>query len=402
VVWTFFLFRKYWELKEWQATVLGLTLIASGSIVFLGMEVYLFFFLLVLSTSLFYAKRYFWSGIVTGFLFLARGEGVLVLIALIIFALVMAWRTVVLNRVDRAKKPLLLLMIGFAIPVVIWFIYAQIAFGSLLPSTLAAKRAQGAAGRTLPLVGRLIYDWAPLWGRSFKISILNWWWLFVIAGILASILQKRKWLIFLLWIILYIAGYSILRVAAYWWYQIPILFVAQIFLALGIIEGIAVISRLVKNPVLAAGLSVTLVILIVFAMGKQNLNGIAAYKGDSRGESYTRLGQWFRDNTRSSDSLAFVEIGYLGYYTDNRIIDLEGLILPDILPHVAQNDMAWGFWHYQPDYFVYLADFDWVLSGIRSDPRFAQMYTPVARLPGPDQANRKYPSAFIIYQRIKF
>jgi hypothetical protein len=422
VVWTFFIFRKYWGLSDWQSTVLGLVLIASGSIVFLGMEVYLYFFLLVLCTSLYYAQKYYWSGIVTGLLFLARGEGVLVLVTLILFALLSAWRVyradlgrsnitqsqstslISIRLVKLALKPVFQLIVGFAIPVVVWFIYAQFAFGSLLPSTLAAKRAQGAAGRTLPLASRLIYDWAPSWGKNFTfftISFLNWWWLFVIAGLLAAIFRKRKWLIFLLWIVLYIAGYTLLGVAAYWWYQIPILFMAQVFLALGILEGISTITRAVstvsfrKAPLVAAGLSITLVIWVVFALGKQSLNGIATYTGDIRGESYTRLGQWFRENTRPTDSLAFVEIGYLGYYTDNRIIDLEGLILPDILPHIVQKDLAWGFWHYQPDYFVYLPDFDWVLSSIQSDPRFGQMYTPVAQLPGPQQTD------FIIYRRLK-
>jgi hypothetical protein len=452
VIWTFFLFRKYWALDHWQATILGLVLIASGSMVYLGMEVYLFFFLLALCFSLFLAKKFIWAGITAGLLFLTRGEGVLALASLIIYFLITtAWR----EKIGlRTFTPTLLMGLGFAAPVTAWFIYAQITFGALLPNTLAAKQAQGAAGRTLPLLGRLINDWAPMWGKGFSllnISFLNWWWLLVVAGILAACFWNRfgrihtdgriqaqplekgsspqsalglqqstdaapskedrssssftlhstklnaaqpQWLLFLLWIGLYITGYTLLTVAAYWWYQLPIFFVAHIYLALGIIACVSVINRLVPKPVIAAILSAILVIGVVFSLGKPNLQTIATYPGDFRGYSYTQLGQWLRTNTRPSDSIAFVEIGYLGYYSDNRIIDLEGLILPDIVPHIAQNDMAWGFWHYQPDYFVYLPDFEWVLGGIHSDPRFAQNYQAVARLPGPNEAD------FVIYRRI--
>jgi hypothetical protein len=68
-------------------------------------------------------------------------------------------------------------------------------------------------------------------------------------------------------------------------------------------------------------------------------------------------------------------------------------VLPDIVPHIAAGDFAWGFWHYKPDYYVYLPDFDRALANIRSDPRFDLEYQPVATLPGPRKTD------FTIYQR---
>ena len=85
----------------------------------------------------------------------------------------------------------------------------------------------------------------------------------------------------------------------------------------------------------------------------------------------------------------------MGYYTDNRIVDLAGLVTADIVPHVAQGDFAWGFWRYEPDYYVYLPDFDWALASIRSDPRFDREYHSIAVLPGPGQTD------FVIYKRLK-
>ena len=79
IVWLFFFFRKEWGLKDWQALIVGLVVICSGWINTLGMEAYLFEFLLVLCLSLFLGKRYFLTGFFTGLLFLTRGEGILIL-----------------------------------------------------------------------------------------------------------------------------------------------------------------------------------------------------------------------------------------------------------------------------------------------------------------------------------
>jgi hypothetical protein len=63
------------------------------------------------------------------------------------------------------------------------------------------------------------------------------------------------------------------------------------------------------------------------------------------------------------------------------------------VPHVAQKDFVWGFWQYQPDYYIYLSDYDWMLAEIRSDSRFERQYRPVASLQGPKDAD------FVIYKR---
>jgi hypothetical protein len=129
-------------------------------------------------------------------------------------------------------------------------------------------------------------------------------------------------------------------------------------------------------------------------LAKPTFNAMFAYQGDARGDSYTALSRWFREHTESSESVAYIEVGYLGYYTENRIIDLAGLVLPDVVPHVAEGDFAWGFWRYEPDYYVYLPDFDWALASIRTDPRFAQQYRPVDISRGPGEID------FVIYARI--
>lgn len=182
--------------------------------------------------------------------------------------------------------------------------------------------------------------------------------------------------------------------SAYSWYQLPILFVLNLFFSLGIVKIIEILSIRIKSLVLSFSVSVFVSSLFISVLAAPTVTAMLTYQGEAKGQSYTALSQWFREHTENSNSIGSIEIGYLGYYTDNRIIDLAGLTSSDILPHIAKGDFAWGFWHYQPDYYVHLSDFDWALASIRADSRFDQQYQRVATLPGPRKND------FIIYKHV--
>jgi hypothetical protein len=396
IVWVIFFFCKEWELNQWQAGIVGLVVISSGWIGFLGMESYPFAFLLVLCLSLFFSKHFLSTGLMAGLLFLTRGEGIIVLVVIFIIVLIQEWHKS--KSIDNQwTQKLLRLSLGFAIPVLPWFLYAQLTFGSFLPNTLAAKQAQGQTGMWCTFSERLTDDWIPLWGKSFLIKgvpLVNFWWVIILIGVIVALFQKRRWLVFAGWIILYISGYILLNVSAYRWYQLPILFVLNLFFGLGIVKIVEMLSRHIKSLVLSFSVSVFVATLLLFALAQPTVTAMLSYQGEGKGRSYTALSQWFREHTENSNSIAFVEIGYIGYYTDNRIIDLVGLNLPDILPHIAKGDVNWGFWHYQPDYYVYLSDFGWISTSIRADSRFDQQYQCVATLPGPRKND------FIIFKHV--
>ena len=396
LIWIFFFFRQEWGLENWQVCILAIILIGSGWVNSFGMEAYPFAFLLVLSLSIFLSGRYWFTGFIIALLFLMRGEGVLVVALLTITLFIQHWVTRKSFVIELVRN-ILKLLVGFMLPVILWAIYAHFTFGSLLPNTLVAKQAQGHTGLWLPFLQRLTYEWIPSWGRSFKIEVfpyINFWWVIVVIGFLDVIIRKRKWLIFVGWLIFYISGYILLNVSAYWWYQIPILFVLNLLFGLGIIKIVEILTIHIKSNYLSVGLSVLLTFVLVFVLAKPTFDNMLTFRGDARGESYSALCSWFDEKSNSSESIAFIEIGYLGYFTDNRIIDLAGLVLPDIVPHIAEGDFSWGFWEYKPDYYVYLSDFDWALAGIKADSRFDQQYRLVATLPGPRESD------FIIYARI--
>jgi hypothetical protein len=397
IPWILFFFRKEWALANWQVCVVAVVVIGTGWIDILGMEAYVFAFLLILGFSLLFRRHYLSSGVVTGLLFLTRGEGVLVLAVSLIFVGLQQWRQ--RKCVDaELRQTLVKLGLGFALPLGLWAIYAQMTFGSFLPATLSAKQAQAQTGLWRPFFQRLAREWLPAWGKALALESYPWinaWWGIVILGFSEALLNKRKWLALAGWIGLYITGYSLLRVSAYGWYQFPILFVLHLLFALGLTRIVELLVRSIRNRRLAVGLGVLLVGILVLLSSRPTWEAVQANRGDARGKSYIALSHWLQENTEPAESIAYIEIGYLGYYTENRIIDLAGLVLPEIVPHIADRDFAWGFWRYDPDYYIYLPDFDWALAGIRADPRFDQRYQPVVTLPGPRETE------FVVYKRIQ-
>jgi hypothetical protein len=398
IPWIFYIYRKAWQMADWQVLILCLVVNGSLWIGFLGMEAYLFSFLLVLAFSLFLNHDRGWCGFVVGLLFLTRGEGVLILA---VTATTMFLESLSINekKIDLASffKGLLKLASGFLIPVLVWVVCAWLKFQAILPNTLRAKQAQGDNQFGVPFLYRLFTEWLPGWGRAFalggKFSFINFWWLLVIAGLVYIVLKNRRWLMFLGWILLYISGYSLLNVSAYWWYQLPILFVMNLLFGLGLIFVIELIMNHISRHKIARLISVSLVLWVGVILGSSTFATINAYEGDPRGPYYIKLSAWFNENSDPSESIAFIEIGYLGFFTDNQIIDLAGLVTPDIVPYVSKGDFSWGFWHHEPDYYIHLPEFDWALGDIQQDPRFEINYELVYQTPGFTVSD------FLVYKR---
>lgn len=394
ISWVLFFYRKVWRLKNRDVLIIALVITLSPWTGYLGMEAYLFAFLLTLTLSIFLKKNYFVTGILTCLLFLTRGEGVLLLG---LFALALITRqlrqSVFLDRtlVINISK----LLAGFAFPAFLWAIYALYTFGAILPNTMAAKQAQGQSSLWPSFIFQLFSKWLPESNDGLRFSnfpFANFWWLIMILGVFQITLKKQRFLLFTGWILLYLVGYAILNVPAYTWYQLPVLFIINIIFAMGVIQLVDLIFHYIKSKRLAFVLAGLISIMVIFFNAKPAIEKTINFKGDGRGYAYTRIADWLNKNTQPDESVAFIEIGYLGFYSNNRIIDLAGLVLPEIPDKIVTKDFAWGFWHYNPDYYIYKPSFDQAFGNIISDPRFELQYCAVDTLP--DVGN----SQFIIYK----
>lgn len=99
--------------------------------------------------------------------------------------------------------------------------------------------------------------------------------------------------------------------------------------------------------------------------------------------AYFKLAAWFNENGSAGERIAYMEVGYLGYYTDLGIVDLVGLVTPEITHRVAARDFTSGFWELEPEYLVSLEGSRFILP-ILDNPDFAPQYERVAELDGFD------------------
>lgn len=357
---------------------------------FIGMEIWLFQFLLVLSFYLSLTERPTLAGVTVGLLFLTRGEGALV------GAILAGYLFVVKKRL-----PFQFIAASAAI-VAIWALYAFLTFGTMLPNTLAAKvahreflAAYGRGDSFLHVMGVSVPGWiasfnlgSTLFSNIFLVSIL--------IGLLV-VLHKRQsyWSFFLIWGTIYFIGYAIINPSTYPWYALHFYFIFEVMAGLGAAWLLNIARNLVGTRQIAMTiLAGTLTLLLIVPGVIRGIASVETFAGDQRAPVYMAIANWLNQNTRPDDSFAFIEIGYLGYYSQNRIIDLAGLTDPLIASNIAAHGFTWGFWHYQPDYFLFNPGMDTeaYLAGIRSA---ATQYQEVARFPGgPDGL------PLVLFQRI--
>ena len=132
----------------------------------------------------------------------------------------------------------------------------------------------------------------------------------------------------------------------------------------------------------ARAVIVALFAIVVLALGA-SLEDIRRPPVHDKDRAYLKMAEWFDAHGAAGERIAYMEIGYLGYYTDLGVVDLVGLVTPEITSRVAARDFTSGFWELEPEYLVSLERSRFILP-ILDNPEFALRYERVAELDGFD------------------
>ena len=202
--------------------------------------------------------------------------------------------------------------------------------GNLMPNTFYAKQAEYQAyWLSQPLAARLVsYLW-PFLASPFLI---------LLPGAFAWIYKKvrqREWatIASLLWFFGYIAIYFI-RMPAYQHgrYIIPAFPILYLFGILGMIEYISAVHanrRIVFFWQVFLG-----VFCVLFSYIAARQNAYDVYWIESE---MVQTAKWVQKNIPPDALLAVHDIGALGYYVPNPIIDMAGLITPQVVPFIRDS-----------------------------------------------------------------
>jgi hypothetical protein len=300
------------------------------------------------------------------------------------------------------------LYLAVMLPLLAWLTWQ---FGSPLPATLVAKRAQPELGitgfyaHTTYLQALSILARARLGQTPFYLLLIP----AVVVG-LVVMWKRARWVCLLVaWGAVHLLGYMLLGVTPYYWYYAPLVPGLVGAAALGIVQSLRWLSSKRIGRLGTWGLGVAWVGLLLLALVRSDWAMVRAFDGpvpppddpvskvlpEAKVFPYRLAGHWLRANTPPDALVGVTEVGVMGYYAERPMLDFLGLLEPDVAEALARGDLTWALLRYQPDYLALTAVSPLYAYDLRADLWFQAAYAPVQTFDDP----RFWGSPLTIYQR---
>ena len=222
---------------------------------------------------------------------------------------------------------------GFVLLFLPYLLFNRVANGSFWPNTLYAKQAEYAALRELPILGRLF--------NQFGLALTGPG-LFLLPGFIFGLWrswQKRDWTI--LSAGLWFAGYAVIYA-----FRLPVVYqhgrylmpAMPVFFLVGLI-GSSYLLRALSVSKLSFVLSrVGMLSLIMVWVGFLAIGALAFAQDVAIIQTeMVDVAHWVGANTSSQDVIAVHDIGAIGYFSQRRLVDLAGLVSPDVAPIIRDE-----------------------------------------------------------------
>jgi hypothetical protein len=227
----------------------------------------------------------------------------------------------------------LYLFLGFAALFLPYLLFNQAIAGAVWPNTFYAKQAEYAVLRQLPLWQRLL-DQAlqPLIGAGALL----------LPGFVCLCLQalkKRSWALItaVLWLLGYLGMYA-LRLPVTYQHGRYVMPAMPVYFLLGLV-GLALLLDLRSanfiHRILSRAWAVSLV-LVLLSFWWLGANTYARDVGVIQTEMVA-ISHWVNANTHPHNLIAAHDIGALGYFAGRPLLDLAGLVSPEVIPFIRDE-----------------------------------------------------------------
>jgi hypothetical protein len=217
-----------------------------------------------------------------------------------------------------------------------WFLYAWIYFGSVVPHSVLAKI------EIRPNAGHVDYGaWfaGAIWQNQPLRDItatFALWCAFVAAGAAAAAMSHGRRLAPLaVFPVLFMGFLWAGRAPMFQWYMTPAAWCVAILAVIGAARGLAATRRL-PTPTgrrLAQGLLALCAASVLVTMARRDLRMAEYARIEQANETGLRrhVGEWLAERLPPDARIAMEAVGYQGTFARRRIIDLAGLISPDVV-----------------------------------------------------------------------
>jgi hypothetical protein len=292
------------------------------------------------------AANWFLVGLLIGALIWVRPEGLTWMGP----AFVLLFATFI--RKKEAKKSVgIYLIVGFMLPFAAYLLFNEHVAGSMWPTTMYAKQAEYQSQLSVPFLTRIVQLFAlPFIGSS----------ILLLPGIIYLVVHMVKTknillLVYYLWWIGMVILYATKLPVTYQHgrYMIPVMIIP---ILCGITGTIFLFQNIRwrtiwKNRLVFASLSLWIGLQLAF----YGL-GAKAYREDVGiiETEMVRTAQWVAEHIPYEKRLAVHDIGAMGYFSGRKFIDLAGLINPEVIPIIRDEEQLVNFLNKQ--------DIDYVIS----------------------------------------
>jgi hypothetical protein len=298
-----------------------------------GMETLLHILIVTATLGLLIAgsRRYLTFGLLTGISIWVRPDGLTLLGPLLIY--------LVLIEPDTRSRAVafLRLALGFAALFVPYLFFNMALSGTPMPNTFYAKQAEYIAWQNTPLYSRFfVYALQFLAGPS----------LILLLGVVQktiSAIRRREWgiLLSVVWVLGYLLLY-LLRLPPYQHgrYLMPAM---AVFLLIGLM-GFYQFMPSLRTYKTRLARQAFLVTIVFFSLG---FAGYGAYTyGQDVGFIESEMvasAKWAAKNIPPGALIAAHDIGALGFFDHHPLIDLAGLISPEVVPFIRNETKLASF-----------------------------------------------------------
>ena len=307
-------------------------------------------------------------GLLGGVLALTRPEG-LALTGLVIVALAVYPRPTGRSETRDRLLSGAVSILALGVILVPYFAFNFRASGSVLPNTFYAKQTEYQVDWPLPL-----RFWWVLSPTLVGAQVL------LVPGFLYSaylVVRRRAWpaLLPLVWWLGFLSVYALRLPVNYQHgrYVIPTIPVLLIYGAWGTAQMLRPRSPHMLVRVLSRGLPATIALLAVLFWGR----GAQAYAEDVGfiESEMVAIARWLKAHAAPADLIAVHDIGAVGYLTDQPLLDLAGLISPEVIPFMSDSEQLID-WMIEQEaaYAVFFADFSSTYEQLAADPRLSRVH----------------------------
>ncbi len=311
-------------------------------------------------------------GLLAGVLVLTRPEG-LVLAVLVLVAMVGVPRPS-----TRDELRLRLLAAGAAVVAMAVVLSPYVAFnlrtsGTVFPNTFYAKQAEYRTG--LPIWTRLWQVLSPTLAGAQALLLPGF--VYSIYHLASRPQGRRNWpaLVPVVWWLAILGLYAVRLPVNYQHgrYTMPSIPWLVLYGVWGTAEMIRPRSSRLWVRVVSRAVPAAIAILALLFWWR----GASTYRNDVgfiEGEMVT-VARWLGEHTAPGDLIAVHDIGAIGYVTDHPLLDLAGLITPEVIPFIADADQLADWMAGRGAvYAVFFPDFSPTYAQLAADPRFRQLY----------------------------